>query len=497
MKLSKLRCHIALLLVIMLISHRLCAQCNFPPSTSWASGVINDVDRCSGIFDPHIAIDWIEGEWDKMDGLVFTLYFENPVDLLDPLDPTWAGGYIYLDPDFDEMTGFPLGYFNISCEVGGINQWVRLGADFCIDLTDIQGNNASVKEFVSYDPNDCIADADSVLPTASVKKISDLRWEIQLQDFKSLANYITGSTYYAIVLGGFDGNFHSANPGDPGTFTPAELVPETPDPMKEVGLIGHVAFVTTDFAGLKFNQEDISDSTEVQPIYLSIVNGVDIRSLWLKIYSNPNLFSTLDTSFARPVNRAQDYAPIVRFIDDTLHVEFIGNESLMISKGKGAILELRFDPAHFDSLHQDIKPTIPDITAADPVARDTNDSLISYMMFAPNKLLPINQETNAVDLSHRSDLKQGSIGLYAYPNPFNLRTVIRYNVPISGEVKITIFNIAGEVVKTLVSGWQAAGDYQIRWNGRNNFEQHVSSGVYICYMQAGAYSATQKLILSK
>jgi len=67
-----------------------------------------------------------------------------------------------------------------------------------------------------------------------------------------------------------------------------------------------------------------------------------------------------------------------------------------------------------------------------------------------------------------------------YPNPFNPETVIHYQMDISGDVTIQIFNISGELVETLYRGFSTPGEYQIRWT-----PQAVSSGVYVVQMTMG------------
>ena len=84
-----------------------------------------------------------------------------------------------------------------------------------------------------------------------------------------------------------------------------------------------------------------------------------------------------------------------------------------------------------------------------------------------------------------------------YPNPFNPETTIAYSVKDAGAVSIEIYNAKGQLVKTLVNEHKATGNYSIVWNGRDNNNQAVSSGVYFYKMLAGKYSSTRKMILMK
>jgi 5'-nucleotidase / UDP-sugar diphosphatase len=84
-----------------------------------------------------------------------------------------------------------------------------------------------------------------------------------------------------------------------------------------------------------------------------------------------------------------------------------------------------------------------------------------------------------------------------YPNPFNPETKIDYTLPAGSDVNIEIYDILGQRVKTLVSGYQPAGEQTVIWNGRDDAGQKVSSGIYFYKMQAGNFVETKKMSLMK
>ena len=84
-----------------------------------------------------------------------------------------------------------------------------------------------------------------------------------------------------------------------------------------------------------------------------------------------------------------------------------------------------------------------------------------------------------------------------YPNPFNATTDIRFITPYEGDVKIEIFNIKGQLIKTLVDGYIKPGIYSKTWDGSNNSGNEVSSGVYFCKLTAGGNVDTRKMVLMK
>jgi hypothetical protein len=84
-----------------------------------------------------------------------------------------------------------------------------------------------------------------------------------------------------------------------------------------------------------------------------------------------------------------------------------------------------------------------------------------------------------------------------YPNPFNPTTSLRYDLPNDGLVNITIYNMMGRIVKTLVNGSQTAGFKSVQWNATNNQGEPVSAAVYLYTIQAGEFRQTKKMVLLK
>jgi outer membrane protein assembly factor BamB len=84
-----------------------------------------------------------------------------------------------------------------------------------------------------------------------------------------------------------------------------------------------------------------------------------------------------------------------------------------------------------------------------------------------------------------------------YPNPYNGLTWIAYHLPEPSDVRIEIYNVHSERIRTLVSAAVAAGAYRISWNGENDFGQSVSSGIYILHMRAGGFQANKTMMYLK
>jgi uncharacterized delta-60 repeat protein len=82
-----------------------------------------------------------------------------------------------------------------------------------------------------------------------------------------------------------------------------------------------------------------------------------------------------------------------------------------------------------------------------------------------------------------------------YPNPFNPATNIEFQLSKSGQVKIEIFNILGQKVRTLVDQYLKAGYKLVDWDGKDNSGNDVSSGIYFFRLQAGEFAQTKKMVL--
>jgi hypothetical protein len=84
-----------------------------------------------------------------------------------------------------------------------------------------------------------------------------------------------------------------------------------------------------------------------------------------------------------------------------------------------------------------------------------------------------------------------------YPNPFNPSTQIRYYLPQDTRVMLKVYNLLGQEVRTLVSGFESAGIKTINWDGRNDQGHRVASGVYIYKLTVSNFTKARKLMLVK
>jgi hypothetical protein len=84
-----------------------------------------------------------------------------------------------------------------------------------------------------------------------------------------------------------------------------------------------------------------------------------------------------------------------------------------------------------------------------------------------------------------------------YPNPFNPTTILRYDLPEDTQVRITIYDIMGREVRTLVKNQQSAGYKSVVWDATNDLGQPVSAGMYLYRIFAEEFVQVKKMVLLK
>jgi len=82
-----------------------------------------------------------------------------------------------------------------------------------------------------------------------------------------------------------------------------------------------------------------------------------------------------------------------------------------------------------------------------------------------------------------------------YPNPFNPSTTIKYQVARDEDVALSIWNLAGQLVRELVQAPQAAGCYSVTWDGRDEAGSLLANGVYLYELRAGDFRSARKMVL--
>ena len=124
------------------------------------------------------------------------------------------------------------------------------------------------------------------------------------------------------------------------------------------------------------------------------------------------------------------------------------------------------------------------------------DSMVEVT--SENGVLTLGVNASAAVLSINGELLPEVFSLHQnYPNPFNPVTKLRYDLPENGHVNITIYDMLGREVKTLINQTQNAGYRSIIWDATNDYGKPVRAGIYLYQIQAGEYMRTKKMVLLK
>jgi hypothetical protein len=131
--------------------------------------------------------------------------------------------------------------------------------------------------------------------------------------------------------------------------------------------------------------------------------------------------------------------------------------------------------------------------AADNSSDDAGDYGYHTSQQVPEKTTGVSDNDNA-DGSARPDrfiLHQN------YPNPFNLATSISYTLKKEGLVNLTIYNILGQKIRTLIDQVEPAGNYSIQWDSKDEKGRVVAGGVYFYILKAGDFTSSKRMVLLK
>ncbi|MGB2989094.1 MAG: FlgD immunoglobulin-like domain containing protein, partial [Candidatus Zixiibacteriota bacterium] len=145
------------------------------------------------------------------------------------------------------------------------------------------------------------------------------------------------------------------------------------------------------------------------------------------------------------------------------------------------------------------------ITDSDPsndeIAKDIADNINNGILVASGAI-PLStpniayKGTGEESVQNENLPKQFSLAQNC-PNPFNPETEISYTLSEAAQVKVSVYNMLGQKVRTLVNEYQAAGHKTISWDGTDEHGNKAASGIYFYRVKAGEFEDTKKMILMK
>jgi hypothetical protein len=111
--------------------------------------------------------------------------------------------------------------------------------------------------------------------------------------------------------------------------------------------------------------------------------------------------------------------------------------------------------------------------------------------------LTVTKVSGTQGVAERGTLPKEFAMMQNYPNPFNPTTTIQYTVPNQANIRLVVYNMLGQEVRTLVASHHAPGNYSVVWDGRDNHGLNVGTGVYIYRKTGGTAALVRKMLLLK
>ena len=260
---------------------------------------------------------------------------------------------------------------------------------------------------------------------------------------------------------GFDDFFIFADPANFGSSTPAA--------GKRVPM----------FAGLNADARMYLDARTAMPsvgedfvLDVSLADFAAVKGYGLQVQYDANRLEFVQALTEQPLGGSELAMPQV--LADQAGVLTVAAHGDVVSEGEVA-LSLVFRPT------TEIEETVIEITNS-----QTYDDEFGFNSLALPA--PVQVQTRPEVFALASN----------YPNPFNPATTIKYALPQAADVELTVINVVGQVVRTLVAEHQSAGRYVVEWDATNDGGHSLSSGMYFYRLEAGGeFREVKKMLLLK
>ena len=260
---------------------------------------------------------------------------------------------------------------------------------------------------------------------------------------------------------------------------------------------------SNEMAVLTSGSNSLTNGDPYTPGVFYMVEGVDDVSTLN--YSHFHLFSSY-TAGLRQINMGDadgngkpNFYLAGYFNEAVYDWEFQGGDPLAVESYSEKIIFLDDTTDHFDnSSFQGLVAPIK-LFSGDMDNDGNGDLIISSGSFAPDKsTLFMIEHDGTLSINAQEKVLPDHFRLEQnYPNPFNPKTQFNYSLSRDDYIELLIYDINGRTVSVLYDGYQRSGDHKIFWNGFDNNNNLVSSGVYFYRLSTGSLSVTKKMVLSR
>ena len=283
----------------------------------------------------------------------------------------------------------------------------------------------------------------------------------------------------------------SADPNDWGTIVDLSAIDVVLSDVNSIQMFTeiHTSSVSIGFPDATFSIENVQRSQReaTGTFDVHINNQVQVYAVQLDILDMPDF---LELTGVAPIAGGPFAGAIIdattgELADGTAHI-FAYDLLNGIVPTMGAILQVSFEVKPEYPGAEGVLLMIEESLAADQNFQALNSMASGFILFEP--VVSVNTEA---PLPEKFALHSN------YPNPFNPTTNIRYDLSEVSDVRLTIFDMMGREIRTLVNESQNPGRIEVSWNGTDRSGRMVGAGVYLYRVQANQNTATGKMILLK
>ena len=265
---------------------------------------------------------------------------------------------------------------------------------------------------------------------------------------------------------------------------------DVPDPHYDLDGDGNVGFgdffmfadafgsakriIGQDLSALEGRLELDAESTDVGVRLDLSTQALMLRGYAAVVEYDPEAFLLVEVTDAQSVLRGAEYPSLLLQEEAEGQVLLVGSSTGGQKAAAGLLARLHFEP---------VNPQAEGLfRIREALGRDADGKL--------GQLLELGQ-VNARFVPGAFALQPN------FPNPFNPSTTIRYQLAEDGPVRLEVFDILGQKVRTLVADLQTAGFHRVVWDSRDDAQRQVAAGVYFYRLQAGEFTQVRKLLLLK
>lgn len=255
-----------------------------------------------------------------------------------------------------------------------------------------------------------------------------------------------------------------------------------------MGNVFKISLVIALFASVAFANEVRIGSGQGAPgsgdniISVSLQNDVPVRGIQLQIADTLN-YLTADSVWA--LDRVASFDFAYNPSDQNGYLSILLFSTNAAPAASGEILKIRFKVSELAPPRSAVR-----ILCKKAVLTDENNKKLDVSIVDGTfKISGVSAVEQTGQLPQEFRLEQN------YPNPFNPSTQIPFSLAQAGLTTLTVYNVIGQKIRSLVSDNLKPGRYEFRWDGMDDYGQPVSAGVYVYQLVSGDYKATRQLTL--